>query len=227
MGRSYSGPSSTSDRAETSATTSPPRVTVSRSPSTSVATTAVCNPHRSQSASTAASFEGCTIASIRSCDSEVRISNGSMPGSRSGTASRSSAAPIPARAADSLTAHEMPAAPRSCRASSRPSWISSSEASISSFSANGSPIWTEGRDAADASLKVAEASTLAPPMPSRPVAAPYSTIREPTCASLDAEVTRSSARASPTHMTFTDGLAVCGSAKWISPPTVGTPMQLP
>ncbi len=31
----------------------------------------------------------------------------------------------------------------------------------------------------------------------------------------------------PTHMTFTLGFAECGSAKWISPPTVGTPMQLP
>ena len=167
------------------------------------------------------------MASIRSCDSEVRISKGSSPGSRSGTASRSNAAPIPARAADSLTAHEMPAAPRSCKASSRPSWISSSEASISSFSANGSPICTEGREAWYASPSVAEASTLAPPMPSRPVAAPYSTISEPTWTCLDAEVTSSSARASPTHMTFTDGFAVCGSAKWISPPTVGTPMQLP
>ena len=41
-------------------------------------------------------------------------------GSRSGTASRSSRAPMPARAADSLTAHVMPAPPRSCSPSSRP-----------------------------------------------------------------------------------------------------------
>ena len=36
-----------------------------------------------------------------------------------------------------------------------------------------------------------------------------------------------SARASPTHITSTVGFWLCGSAKWISPPTVGTPMQLP
>ena len=38
---------------------------------------------------------------------------------------------------------------------------------------------------------------------------------------------RSSARARPTHMTSTLGLAECGAANRISPPTVGTPMQLP
>ena len=57
--------------------------------------------------------------------------------------------------------------------------MSSSVASISSFSANGSPTWTDGRLDGSWSPKVADASTDAPPMPSRPVAEPYSTTRLP------------------------------------------------
>ncbi len=79
---------------------------------------------------------------------------------------------MPARAADSLTAQVMPAPPRSCRPSSTSSPISSSVASIRSFSVKGSPIWTDGRDASEPSSSVAEASTETPPMPSRPVEAP-------------------------------------------------------
>ena len=132
-----------------------------------------------------------------------------------------------ARAADSLTAQVIPAPPRSCSPSSRPCWISSSEASINSFSANGSPICTDGLASWLESSSVALASTLTPPMPSRPVVAPYSTINDPACASSDVEVTSSSALARPTHITSTLGLAEWGSANRISPPTVGTPMQLP
>ncbi len=64
-------------------------------------------------------------------------------------------------------------------------------------------------------------------MPSRPVDAPNRTSDEPTCAVWDADVISPSAGAMPTHMTLMLGFAECGSAKWISPPTVGTPMQLP
>ena len=96
-----------------------------------------------------------------------------------------------------------------------------------SFPANGSPIWTAGRDSSEESSSVAEASTLTPPIPSRPVLAPYSTMNEPTCATSDVEVASLSARAIPTHMTSTVGFALCTCAKWISPPTVGTPMQFP
>ena len=40
-------------------------------------------------------------------------------------------------------------------------------------------------------------------------------------------VTSASASASPTHITSTVGFVECASANRISPPTVGTPMQLP
>ena len=132
-----------------------------------------------------------------------------------------------ARAADSLTAHVIPAPPRSWRPSNSPWRISSSDTSISSFSANGSPICTEGRDASAPSSRVALASTETPPIPSRPVAAPYRTIDDPTCGVRLVAVTSSSAFANPTHITFTHGLEECASAKRISPPTVGTPMQFP
>ena len=45
---------------------------------------------------------------------------------------------------------------------------------------NGSPICTDGRFSALSSSRSCEASTLAPPMPSRPVSAPYSTTWLPT-----------------------------------------------
>ena len=57
--------------------------------------------------------------------------------------------------------------------------MSSRLASISSFSANGSPTWTDGRLEGSSSVNVALASTDAPPIPSRPVAEPNSTTRSP------------------------------------------------
>ena len=226
MARSYTGPSSASDRAGTSATVISPAETRSPPLATSRPTTAASSPHRSQTPRTSSRRDGCTIASIRSCDSEVRISNGSRPGSRSGTASRSSSAPRLALDADSDTAHVRPAPPRSWSPSSRSRSTSSSEASISSLPANGSPICTLGRLSSAPSSIVRLASTDTPPIPSRPVAAPNSTRSEPSCTSR-AEVTSRSAGAIPTHITLTLGLAECAGAKWTSPPTVGTPMQLP
>ena len=87
--------------------------------------------------------------------------------------------PVPARSAVSEMAQVMPAAPRSWRPSTRPPSISSRLASMSSFSANGSPTCTVGRLAPDSSPKVALASTDAPPIPSRPVAEPKRTARLP------------------------------------------------
>ena len=193
------------------ATISPPSEPRARRQRTTVADDRGRSPHRSQTACTSSSRSGATIASIRSWDSEVRISKGSIPASRSGTASRSSSAPMPARAADSLTAQVSPAPPRSCSPSSSPCSTISSEASINSFSANGSPICTLGRDSSAPSSSVALARTDTPPIPSRPVAAPYRTMSDPSCTGR-ALVTRRSAGAIPTHITFTLGFEECGSA---------------
>ena len=57
--------------------------------------------------------------------------------------------------------------------------MSSSEASIRSFSANGSPTWTDGRFEGSVSVKVALARTDAPPIPSRPVVEPNRITRLP------------------------------------------------
>jgi hypothetical protein len=103
--------------------------------------------------------------------------------------------------------------------------MSSSVASISSFSANGSPTWTLGRLDGSWSPNVAEASTDAPPIPSRPVAEPYSTTRLPT-PSAAARVSIPSS-SSPIAITLTSGLPWYDGSNTSSPPTVGTPTQLP
>ena len=54
---------------------------------------------RAQTASTSSRRAGSTIAHMRSCDSEIMISNGCMPCSRSGTRSSSSSMPTPPLAA--------------------------------------------------------------------------------------------------------------------------------
>ena len=102
--------------------------------------------------------------------------------------------------------------------------ISSRLASSSSFSVNGSPTWTCGRRASLFSLSSSEAK-LAPWIPSRPVRAPTQSSTLPTpCA---AARMRSASLSRPTHIAFTSGLPVYPGAKPTSPPSVGTPMQLP
>ena len=76
----------------------------------------------------------------------------------------------------------MPAAPRSWIPTTSPASRISRHASIRRFSSNGSPTCTLGRlsSSSPSSPKPAEARTLAPPMPSRPVDDPKSTARLPT-----------------------------------------------
>ena len=76
---------------------------------------------------------------------------------------------------------------------------------MSSFSANGSPTCTVGRLAALVSSNVALARTLAPPMPSRPVADPNSTTALPGPGAAARVRWRSSS--SPTAMTLTSGFS--------------------
>ena len=156
---------------------------------------------RVQASITASSRDGSTIAHIRSCDSEIMISNGCMSSSRSGTRDRSTSRPTPPPAAISDVDEARPAAPRSCSDASSPRSSSSSVHSISFLPMNGSPIWTLGRLSAEPSSKPCEASTLAPPMPSRPVFEPYSTSRLPTPVA-PADVRRA-AGSSPTHIALT------------------------
>ena len=74
---------------------------------------------------------------------------------------------------------------------------------MSRFSSKGSPTCTDGRFASLPSSKPADASTLAPPMPSRPVDEPSSTARLPSPSAL-ASTSRSVGRM-PRHRTFTNG----------------------
>ena len=136
-------------------------------------------PHFSAVLSTASSLSGATSSSIRSWDSLARISCGSIEGSRSGTRSSHTRMPVPAAAAVSVSAQVSPAPPRSWMPTTSSASYSSRHASISSFSMNGSPTWTDGRRCSLPSSKVALASTDTPPMPSRPVLAPISTTTLP------------------------------------------------
>ncbi len=81
---------------------------------------------------------------------------------------------------------------------------------MSRFSSKGSPTCTLGRLAASLGVasasppKAAEASTLTPPIPSRPVVEPRSTARLPS--PVAAPSTRRSMGMTPRHSTFTSGL---------------------
>ncbi len=68
---------------------------------------------RAHSSSTSSSRAGSTTHSIRSCDSEIMISNGSMSASRSGTRDTSMSSPTSPFDAISDELDDSPAAPRS------------------------------------------------------------------------------------------------------------------
>ncbi len=139
--------------------------------------------------------------------------------------SRIICAPSPPFAAISLLAPASPAAPRSRHAATSPLSITSSVASITSFSVNGSPICTLPRSSAsDSSLKSLDAKE-APPSPSLPVDEPMSINLLPACCAV--AVTILSSLASPTHTTLTSGFPLKLLWKYASPLTTGTPIQLP
>ena len=156
---------------------------------------------RSHTSVSSSSLCGSITHSIRSWDSEIMISNGSMSSSRSGTLDTSMSRPTAPPEAISDDEEDSPAAPRSCSEVSVPRSSSSRHASMTRFSSNGSPICTVGRLESSSVSSSAEASTDAPPMPSRPVRAPMSTSRLPTPAAAD-RVSRSWS-AMPRHMALT------------------------
>ncbi len=156
---------------------------------------------RAQSASTSSSRSGDTTHSMRSCDSEIITSNGSMPASRRGTRDTSMSRPTSPFDAISDELELSPAAPRSWSDASNPASSSSRQHSSSFDSSNGSPIWTLGRFDSSSASSSALASTEAPPMPSRPVSAPSSTRWLPTPAAA-LRISRSRG-AMPTHIAFT------------------------
>ena len=186
--------------------------------------TACASSHFSQIASTCSRRSATQTATIRSWLSETMISQASISSSRSGTRSRSTSTPAPSRA---ISAREdaSPAAPQSWSDSTSPRSTSSRLDSISFLPVNGSPICTVGRLSASSSASSALARTLAPPIPSRPVVAPYRTSSPPVSVAR-ARVSRSTG-SSPTHMAFTRQFPAYASSKTASPPTVGTPTQFP
>ena len=183
---------------------SPFQVITRRPVSVTSPITSAGTSHLSQIAMKASRFAGVTIAIIRSCDSLIRISSGTSEGSRSGTRFRSTCMPPVPLAASSVVAQETPAAPRSWMPTTTSAAYSSRQHSMSSFSMNGSPTCTAGRFASEPSSNVALASTLAPPMPSAPVAAPKSTTLLPGPGAMASLIW--SLRSRPTQSALTSGL---------------------
>ncbi len=176
----------------------------SRSVSVTSPMTVAVMSHRWQIPMNRSSLAGSTTAHMRSCDSLIRISSGESEGSRSGTRSRTTCMPPVPALAISDVAQEIPAPPRSWMPTTRSSAKISRQASMSSFSVNGSPTWTLGRLLGLSASKVSEARTETPPMPSPPVLAPNSTTRLPTPVALASLI--SSCRSEPTHSALTSGL---------------------
>ncbi len=162
--------------------------------------------HLRQTSMNASTFAGSTTAHMRSWDSLERISAGVMPVARSGTRSSHTCMPPSPADASSLVAQDSPAPPRSWMPTTMPFSKSSREHSIRTFSVNGSPTCTDGSFLRLPALSsnVSLASTETPPMPSRPVRAPYRMTLLPVpeaCARC-----RSSTRIEPTHSALTSGL---------------------
>jgi hypothetical protein len=167
--------------------------------------TAASKPHFRKIFKNFCSLPALTQSTMRSCDSDKRISYGVMVGSRRGTSSMSRAIPTPPRAAISAGAVESPPAPKSCSPISSGKRQTSNVASIRDFAVNGSPTWTLGRRSSVSPTKSSEAN-VAPWIPSRPVAAPTTRILLPT----PAAIARFSSDlfTNPTHITFTKQLSV-------------------
>ena len=135
---------------------------------------------------------------------EIMTSNGSMSGSRRGIASRSTRMPGPGSIGGLRRGARDAAGAQVLEPLDEPALDELEAASMSSFSANGSPTWTVGRLDGSSSPNVALASTDAPPMPSRPVVEPNSTTRLPGPGAAARVRQRSSSR--PMAITLTSGL---------------------
>ena len=181
------------------------------SPSVTTPTGVASTPHFRQMESTSSRSSSEQIANIRSWDSDIIISMGSMPGSLSGTFEMSTSIPHPPRSAVSQVAQVSPAPPKSWSPSRRSFSNISRHTSIRSFSVNGSPTWTLGRFCSEFSSNSWEARTLTPPMPSLPVPEP---MRTPTLPGSEAcPLMSRSTGITPRHITFTSGFSSYASSK--------------
>ena len=137
--RSYVGHPSVRGRAGISATTAPSSKTRNLPSAVTSPISSASSSHFSRIRWTSSSQPLVATTSIRSCDSDKRISYGVISGSRTGTRATSISTPFPARPAISAAEDVIPAAPISWIPVIEPLEINSRLASRSSFSVNGSP----------------------------------------------------------------------------------------
>ncbi len=181
---------------------------------------------RSQTASTSSTRAGSTTQSIRSCDSETMISNGSMSASRSGTRATSMSSPTSPLEAISDELEDRPGRAEVLQRGEQLA-VEQLEAAFQHAALLERVADLDGRSLRGVRRPTSSAlaSTEAPPMPSRPVRAPIRISRLPTPAAA-ARISRSFG-ASPTHIALTRQLCSYGPSNSTSPPTVGTPIELP
>ena len=180
---------------------SPCQRQTSRSPSTTRPITACASSQRSHTACTSARPLGRddgqhALLGLREHDLE-RLQSASRSGTGRGRARGPRGRARPSRRTRRRARRRRgPAAP-----TSRSRFTSSSEHSIRRLPVKGSPICTLGRFSSSPWSMSCEASTDAPPMPSRPVRAPNSTTTLPGPAARAAP--RRARRRTPTHMALT------------------------
>ena len=136
--------------------------------------------HRSASPCSSGRLPGGTASTMRSCASEIQISQGASPAYLSGALARSTS--TPSFSPISPTADEKPPAPQSVMAVYSPRSRASSITSISPFSVIASPICTALPVVSAVSCVSSAEEKVAPWMPSRPVRPPSATTRSPACA---------------------------------------------
>ena len=188
-----------------SATATPPSSTRKLPVAVTLPIVSASSSHFSRISRTAPSFPAAATTSMRSCDSESRISYGVMPSSRTGTSATSISTPVPDRPAISTPLDVRPAAPMSWMPTMCPLAISSSDASRSSFSVKGSPTCTWGRLASSSPSDSSSEAKVAPWIPSRPVRAPTAISVLPTPSAVPR--ISSSVRIRPRHIALTIGLS--------------------
>ena len=209
-----------------SPTSSPPSNTRSRSESVTSPMAVALTSHLSHTASTSATRSGSTTQSIRSCDSEIMISKGSMSASRSGTCRTSRSIPTSPLAAISADEEVSPAAPRSCSATSSPC-VEQLQRALEQLLLLERVADLHRR--ALVGVRVAElgagqhrraADPVAPRARAEQHDARCRRRRRRDLISLSVSI-------SPTHIALTRQFCSYGPSKYSSPPTVATPIELP
>ena len=222
---SYRGHSSVRSRAGIEPTVSPP----CKARSSPVSVTSPIGVHassqRAHTRATASSICGRTTATIRSCDSEIMISHGSMPSSRSGTRSRWTSMPTPSRAISDERGGE-PGRAAVLQRLDEPR-LDELDRDLDQLLAGERVADLHGRPLVGvvlAELLAREHGRAADAVAAGRRAVEHDEVARPVRLRATGAASASSR---PTHIALTRQLPAYASSKTVAPPTFGTPTQLP